>query len=290
MEAVRCLLAFVRSSPPTDPRGATGSHPRTADEAGMTTLSPTPFVTAAGAPSAPRPAARHLTALDVFRAVVCLQIVGMHAYFAAAARIPDRELSAGLGWAVVNLRFGFESFFVLAGYFLAHNFRPGEPEVLSLAGFFRRRLLRLAVPFWVAVGLGVGWFLISAAIKGVDPHPGTRNLAPLLLFVHDLVPSGMPTVAYWFVAPLMQFYLLWGVGFWLARRWHLIRQTPDHHDSALRVMVVLTGLTLVASFGCVAAGWNPKWRLADNALYLALGCFAFWRGAGLRVGVFLTAA
>jgi peptidoglycan/LPS O-acetylase OafA/YrhL len=214
----------------------------------------------------------------------------MHAYFAAAVLTPDWELTTGISWVVGNLRFGYESFFVLAGYFLAHSFRPGEPEVLSLAAFFRRRLLRLAVPFWVAVGLGVGWFLASAAVKGVDPHPGTRNLVPLLLFVHDLVPSGMPSAAYWFVAPLMQFYLLWGIGFWSVRRWLLTRRTPGHHDSALRVMIVLTGAALLASYGCVAAGVHPRWRLADNAVFLALGCFAYWRAAGLRVGLVFAAA
>jgi peptidoglycan/LPS O-acetylase OafA/YrhL len=85
------------------------------------------------------------------------------------------------------------------------------------------------------------------------------------------------------MAPLMQFYLLWGMGFWLARRWFLRRGTRDYHGAALKVMVLLTGVAMCASLACVAAGVAPRWQLVGTTVLLGLGCFACWWDVGMGV-------
>lgn len=220
----------------------------------------------------------------VFRAVVCLGIAAAHFYFGALRP----ELTSLFGprgdWGIVHIRFGFESFFVLAGYFLAHSFRLGEWHFLSLTAFFRRRLMRLAVPYWVAIGVGVAGFELSAALRGRDYlRPSFSEVWPYLVFLQDLFPARLPSGVYWFMAPLFQFHLLWGLGFWLVRRVFLKRGRADYHNGAVRVMVWLTGLAMLASLAVRAAGVEVRWSLAPNAIYLALGCLTSWAGQRLPV-------
>jgi peptidoglycan/LPS O-acetylase OafA/YrhL len=226
----------------------------------------------------------HDLPIAAFRGVVCLGIVAAHFYVARPMLGPVAD------WAIVNVRFGFESFFILAGFFLAHSFRPGEWNVLSLSAYFRRRLLRLAAPYWVAIAAGILGFGLSAAIRGREyAWPAFGDVWPLLLFVQDLFPASLPSAPYWFMAPLFQFYLVWGLGFWLARRAYLSRGREDYHNRAVRVMVVVTGLAMFASIAARASGIEFRWELVRNGVYLAMGCLTCWAAQGLRARWWLAA-
>lgn len=218
--------------------------------------------------------------LDVFRAVVCLSIVGAHTFFGA---LPLAEhLGHGAAWCVAHLRFGFESFFVVAGYFLAHGFRPGAWSYLSVRAFFTRRLVRLALPYWAAIAFGLVGFQVSAWVRD-RPYapPSPAELLPLLAFVQDLAPVTAPSAVYWFMAPLMQFYVAWAAVFWCARRWHLNRSPAAFHDRAVVVAYHFTALALVSSLVFALTGPRVTWALPTNAMYLAIGCLAYWRTVGL---------
>jgi peptidoglycan/LPS O-acetylase OafA/YrhL len=240
----------------------------------------------------PHPTGR-ASAVNVFRAVVCLEIVGMHAFHGNLGA----QVGPAVGWAVAHLRFGYESFFVLAGYFLAHAFRPGEWSYLSVAAFVRRRLIRLALPYWVAIVFGVAGFELSAWVRGRHYNSGgLPALWPTLLFAQDLVPVAAadrpwvsPSVVYWFMAPLFQYYLLWAAAFWAVRRWHLGRDTPEYHDRTLRAMTGLTVAAMAGSLACVAAGGGFRWALATDAVYLAVGCLAYWAAHGRPARFWLAA-
>ena len=220
----------------------------------------------------------------MFRGLVCFQIVVAHCYIGGMFSALDEYFGPTVTWAVGNLRFGYESFFVVAGYFLAHSFRSAGGGFLSLPAFLRRRLVRIAIPYWVALAIGIlGAQLIGALRHREYPFPGVGELVSLLLFVHDLAGTKLLSISHWFMAPLLQFYLLWGCAFWAVRRWYLRRQDLGYHNHTVRVMIGLTGAVMIVSLGCVAADFHPRWRLADNAVFLALGCFVFWQTAGRRV-------
>jgi exopolysaccharide production protein ExoZ len=235
----------------------------------------------AGAPRA--------SSLDVFRAVVCLQIVAAHTFFGALYPVLTEHLGHVTAWCVAHLRFGFESFFVVAGYFLAHGFRPGAWSYLSVRAFFSRRLVRLALPYWVAVAFGLFGFQVSAWVRD-RPYalPSPAELLPLLTFVQDIVPVAAPSAVYWFMAPLMQFYVAWAAVFWCARRWYLNRSPAAFHDRAVAVVYHFTTLALVSSLLFALTGPRITWALPTNAAYLAIGCLAYWRTVGLGGTAVLT--
>lgn len=222
------------------------------------------------------------SSLDVFRAVVCLQIVTAHTFFGARYPALAEHLGQVTVWCVAHLRFGFESFFVIAGFFLAHGFRPGAWSYLSVRAFFSRRLVRLALPYWVAIAFGLLGFQVSAWVRD-RPYalPSPTELLPLLAFVQDLVPVAAPSAVYWFMAPLMQFYVAWAAVFWCARRWHLSRSPFTFHDRAVVVVYHFTTLALVSSLMFALTEPRITWALPTNAVYLAIGCLAYWRTVGL---------
>jgi peptidoglycan/LPS O-acetylase OafA/YrhL len=226
--------------------------------------------------AAAEPAHRRLEGIDPLRGLVCLSILVMHFYFGPQHDALAAGLGSALDWVVTHLRFGYETFFLLAGFFLAHSFRPGPWDSLSVKLFFRRRLVRLAVPYWIAILLGVvGWHL-RALVAGIPAPDGWTGFWPMLIFAHDLIESKSPNIALWFMGPLFQFYLFWGLMFWVVRRGFLAAGAAHYHDRTLVVMAVLTGVVLFVSIAVVWTGVGVPGKLAPNALYLALGCFVYW--------------
>ena len=187
--------------------------------------------------------------ITLLRALVCLSIVTLHFFPAAFARWPDdpRFLPSPMQ-LMAHWRLGFESFFVLAGYFLAHGFRPGPWHTFSVLKFFRRRLLRLVVPYWVALlVVGAGGYALSAALRRENDMVAWADLWPQALFIQDLVPARSVGYALWFMSCLMQFYVLWCAAFWLVRRRLLRAELPRYHAATLRIMRRWMGAAFVVS-------------------------------------------
>jgi peptidoglycan/LPS O-acetylase OafA/YrhL len=193
--------------------------------------------------------------IAVLRAVVCLSILCMHFFPAALAQwpgsakqVPDPQ------WLVANVRFGFESFFVLAGYFLFHSFRADDTSHISVTAFLKRRLLRLAVPYWVAlVIVGVCGYILSGLIRGKAPLAQFSDLPPTVFFVHDLIPVGTVSYALWFMAPLMQFYLLWSLIFWMVREFcKSLFSCLSSSRTESNVFSGRWGVRMLSAYGCIA--------------------------------------
>jgi peptidoglycan/LPS O-acetylase OafA/YrhL len=232
---------------------------------------------AAPARAGTAPTPQFTAAVDAFRGFVCLSLAGMHFYGAVQAPFLA-AVGPGLDWAVANLRLGSESFFVLAGYFLARGFRARDWRSLSLRKFYLRRVLRLAVPYWAAVALGMAGLYLRAATTGMpQPSQGWRDALATALFVHDLAGATPPALVMWFMAPLFQAYLLWGLAFWALQRW---RPAPRPEARREQAMVALVVLLSAASLLVVAsrAELRYRWFLAGQGAYIGLGCLVHWAG------------
>lgn len=224
------------------------------------------------------------TALDLFRAVVCLQIVGMHTYFGATHAVMSSHLGPFATWIVANLRFGYESFFVIAGFFLAHNFRPGRWSHFSVARFFSRRIVRLAVPYWIALALGVIGLLIRHYSTGAPSGvPSFGEMIPVFLFAHNFGSAWSPSTAHWFMAVLIQLYLTWCLLFWLIRRCFLWQGDNDYHNRSVTALQVLTVLVFGASLAAHVAGAARPGSVVYSTVFFAIGCLAYWQATDRSV-------
>jgi peptidoglycan/LPS O-acetylase OafA/YrhL len=221
--------------------------------------------------------------ITLLRAVVCLSIVGMHFYPPMLDTWPTKQgFLPSPRWFVTNTRLGFESFFVLAGYFLAHCFRPGPWSSFSVLAFFRRRLFRLAVPYWVALlFVGVVGDTLGVMIGHHSSFVQFSDLWPQVFFVQDIMSKHIIGGSLWFMAPLMQFYLIWGLIFWVIRRFFLHINSDVYHKDAIQIMVWIMMAVFIGSALFAGRGMPTYWALANNAHYLILGCLIYWYCADL---------
>ena len=175
--------------------------------------------------------------LDPFRGVVCLCLVGLHLY--SGELYPT--LSQGLGstgdWAVLNLRLGVESFFVLAGFMLAHTLRPQPGERASLPLYLIRRCVRLLPPYWIAVLLAAANLWLARFLAGGGKAaPGLGDLAAQLTLSQEIFGVHEAATGFWSLAALEQFYLLW-LGVIALVRWLI-----PNDNAALRAEAWVAGL------------------------------------------------
>jgi peptidoglycan/LPS O-acetylase OafA/YrhL len=257
---------------------------------------PRPRSSEAPTPTPPRETTWRIGAVDLLRAVVCLSVVAWHAAAAWVAEPgPAYELAG-------QLRPGVECFLLLSGFFLAHTFRPSGRNRLSVARFLARRVLRLAAPYWVAVGLFTLFTATAYLYTGRDVSwPFLAEFLSRLLFVSDLVGYDQPPLVwsfYWSMISLFQFYILWAALFWVTRRALLAAGRKDFHEGAVSMMTVAAGVVFVVSgvglltgrVHTLQGGGPAGWMLPTAALYLAAGAIlyqAFRRAVGPAVLVAL---
>ncbi|HUR54379.1 MAG TPA: acyltransferase family protein [Gemmataceae bacterium] len=224
-----------------------------------------------------------LHAIDPFRGYVCLGVVCLHLY--GGALTPQlRGVFGGAGdFIFTYLRLGVESFFVLAGFFLAHMIRPSADNYVSVPRLLVRRLLRLAIPYWCAVAA----VLVAAAVA--NAALGRRNTFPpgevlsVVFFVQDVFGDRLALLyPLWSMATLFQFYVAALVVFWVARR-AFLRVAPESYQGTTRRTMIGVGF-LVLFLAPLAARpdeGNPlEWQLPRWASVLTLGAVAYWRGEG----------
>lgn len=224
-------------------------------------------------------------AVNVLRAIVCFGILTKH--FTTHAPFAAHWGEWVRQW--VHWVPGTECFLVVSGYFLAHMFRPGESQYLSVPQFARRRGLRLLVPYWVALSVAyvglIVWRLVVPGKTVVDVYEPPAVLANVL-GVPDVFNAPTPILFFWTVSTLVQMYAMWAVAFWVVRRYFLARGVEDFHRRTERVMIVLTWIALVVSGGLTWTGLMPdwNWQLPRWCAYPTAGAITYWtmRGRSAR--------
>jgi peptidoglycan/LPS O-acetylase OafA/YrhL len=225
----------------------------------------------------------HLHAIDPFRGYVCLGVVCLHLY-GGPLLSQLRGVFGGVGDFIFTYpRLGVESFFVLAGFFLAHMIRPSADNYVSVPRLVARRLLRLAIPYWCAVAA----VLVSAAVANVAL--GRRNTFPpgevlsVVFFVQDVFGDPLSLLyPLWSMATLFQFYVAALVVFWVVRRGFLWAAPESYQGATRRVMIGVSFFVLfLAPLAARPDQVDPhEWQLPGWACVLALGAVAYWRGEG----------
>src|SRR5271166_4735315 len=103
------------------------------------------------------PSGRREFDIDFFRGWVCLSLMCLHFYNSDLYDSFFALLGDTGKYMVWNIRLGVESFFVLAGFMMAHMLRPIVGEDVSLSGYVKKRFFRLILPYWCAVLIFVAY-------------------------------------------------------------------------------------------------------------------------------------
>lgn len=212
-------------------------------------------------PSLQAHAAKRLFDIDPLRGFVCFCLMGFH--FVSTSLYEPLHLLGGEMFDIVvwKLRLGVESFFVLAGFMVAHSLRPIPGEQVSYTKYFGRRWVRLWQPYSVAVLLAAAnmWLPKLLLERGRDAPTVSELLAQLTL-TQELFSVPEAAIGFWSLVTLEQFYVGWLLLLFVADR---LRST-----TASSVVSLLVGLT---SFALLAWQVELVWALPLWAGYLVLG-------------------
>ena len=220
--------------------------------------------------------------IDAFRGFVCLSLVLLHFYSGNLNEHWQRIGGEDLRFAVWNLRFGVESFFILAGFMMAHMLRPSPGESVSLALYLKRRFFRLLIPYWVAVLLAAAdhWVIHLIFKRGKTPPDAETIVAQLSLLQEAFVEVQEAAQGLWSMVSLEQFYLIWLVVYAIVRWFIRPPKVTIGYGRAEKVMALLTFAGCAASAAAlishVVSGWEPRWQLPLYALYLTMGMLLYW--------------
>jgi peptidoglycan/LPS O-acetylase OafA/YrhL len=198
---------------------------------------------------------RVMPELTALRAAAALLIVLFHAWYRYGEQVSLEGAAVPLlrhGWIAVDL------FFVLSGFLLATPFlRERGP---TWGRFMGRRLLRIAPPYYVALGLAA-----------VLPYQGAAdvnllNLAVHASYLHGFVPGSLLSLnpVFWTLAVEVQFYLVLPL---MARL-----LSGRHAAAAFLGMAAVTFATRAWAWPHVAA--QDAWGVLDLALPAFLLHFA----------------
>ncbi len=256
--------------------------------------------------------------IDFLRGFVCLSLLLLHFYTSHLYDAYKRLFGGDGEYVVWTWRLGVESFFVLAGFMMAHMLRPVPGENVSIAGYLKRRFFRLIVPYWSAVLLFAAFRWAVRLAFRADSAPSLTDILSQMFLVQeffvarDQLEKVIP-VGYWSMVSLEQFYLLW-LGVYALCLLPFGRAGGKEYGRAERVMASLTFLVCLASLalwvwteGTLANG-GLAWHMAHGTLevrlmqieaplqlplysaFLALGMLLYWaRRQNLFAGYFWVA-
>ena len=194
---------------------------------------------------------------------------------------------SGLGFHAVGV------FIILSGWTLMQStMRRAESEPLAWGSWYRARFVRLYPMYWVAHLV----YLVSPFVARLEPVDSRIILSLLGLRFIDIQMNFMYlNAAWWYFSMLIQFYLIFPLLFWIARRvgplWFLIIGCAAGFFARYVLLVLWpqNGLWVLGGFAIC--------RLPEFALGISL---AMWhrqssarvewfllRGAGFVVGLIL---
>jgi peptidoglycan/LPS O-acetylase OafA/YrhL len=249
---------------------------------------------------------KRLLWIDISKALAILVVVYFHffsTYFQHGV-LPPPDWSNVAASALTILRFawlkisglGFHAvgvFIILSGWTLMQSTaRRAESGAMSWGGWYRARFLRLYPMYWVAHLV----YLLSPFEARLEPFDSRIILSLLGLRFIDIQMNFMYlNAAWWYFSMLIQFYLIFPLLFWMARRcgpWVFLIIACAAGFFARYVLLVLwpqNGLWVLGGFAIC--------RLPEFALGMSLVMWHaqsaarvewfFLRGAGFLVGLLL---
>ena len=252
-----------------------------------------------------KPTPQRFVFADALRGVACIAVLLYHMLSHDHSFGPPEPMDAvvrrGLpNWIEAISYFGSNGvpvFFVLSGFVIAYSLRNNPLTRASIGQFILRRQFRLDPPYWAMVVIALGILKMEQLLPVLRGFPDAAALAMPsvkvtllnLFYLQNLAHVQMILGIAWTLCIEIQFYLVFIVLLWLARR---VSRGDDAKRALLSTIIVLGTGALSLGFVMVsgkqslfiqywhsfAAGVLCWWALAGRAsrrdLGIYLGIFA----------------
>lgn len=216
--------------------------------------------------------------IDSFRGFVCISLVLLHYYNSSLYDFWRRIGGETLNYIILHMRFGVESFFILAGFMMAHMLRPAPGESVSLGLYLKRRFYRLIIPYWIAVALATAdrWLVYLMFKRGGGHLPGALDVFAQLTLLQEYFRVGEAAFGLWSMVTLEQFYLLWLAVYAVVCLAFRSGDGSSAYGRAERVMAWLTFGAAALSAAALLVGYDYRWNLPLWLIHLATGMLLYW--------------
>lgn len=153
----------------------------------------------------------HIPELQLVRAIAIIGVLSVHA--SASATIYMKESAYYFFYNLVNIfmRFGTPTFILLSSFVLFYSYYNRPLDKKLVASFYKRRLLYILVPYVVFSAIYFVYIKLTY-------HQPILTLDSLDEFLGDLLRGKVYSHLY-FVFISIQFYLLFPIVLWAAKRW-----------------------------------------------------------------------
>jgi len=197
-------------------------------------------------------------------------------HLTAADHIPLllSKLPAWLIFVFEHGKLGVPVFFVLSGFVIAHSVHDKRVTVPLAGRFMLRRSLRLDPPYWLAIGLTLGFAVLSTfVVKGKQiPDVTVPQIVAHLFYLQDIL--GYPEInsVFWTLCMEVQFYLVYV--FLLA----LGKNDPSRRMQGWPVLTILSFAVIVSLLWPIGLVKAEPWRGSFFPLWhgFLLGVAAYW--------------
>ncbi|HEX4916268.1 MAG TPA: acyltransferase [Limnobacter sp.] len=152
-----------------------------------------------------------------------------------------------LGWVADEGRYMVQIFLVIGGHLASQSLFGMLQNQRSLAPWplFKKRYMRLAKPFWVAIALAVllNWLASHIAVHDeISQPPSVAQLLAHVFLLHDIVEVEALSAGVWYVAIDLQLYAMLMLAGWLSQK------LPRHKGlQATHAVLLITVAMAVAS-------------------------------------------
>ncbi|MCC7053607.1 MAG: acyltransferase [Gemmatimonadaceae bacterium] len=231
----------------------------------------------AGLPPAPSHGGRRLAFPDALRGLAALWVVLFH--FGAGRQLSQLQaaLPDALDRAIFGAgHFGVPIFFVLSGFVIALSIGDDAVDAGYVGRFALRRAIRLDLPYWGAIAIGVAALEFKRAVTGAANVPTVTvgQVVAHMFYLQEFL--GLPGInpVFWTLTNEVQFYLLFCILLGLA---HTLRRAPEDRRS----QHALFALAAVAAVAWPLVRWLHVRGLAmANWHGFLLGAFVAWSLSG----------
>lgn len=223
--------------------------------------------------------------IDVLKALAS-QIIVMHHLLLYTPMSPalQAEWPALLGFIADEGRYVVQIFLVIGGYLACQSlFSMLERDHLVTPWrLLKKRYVRLAKPFWVAIALAVilSWLAGKIAVHDeVSDLPSLMQLLAHVFLLHDVVGVEALSAGVWYVAIDLQLFAVMVLMGWLSQRLGNVSWIQPEY-----ALLILAGAMAVSSLWW----WNLHAGHDEWAWYFfgsyGLGVIAYWAQRDGKVG------
>jgi peptidoglycan/LPS O-acetylase OafA/YrhL len=169
---------------------------------------------------------------------------------------------------------GVPVFFAISGFVIAHSLSGKTVSSRFLGVFLTKRLVRLAIPYWVSIALMIAYALLSAWIKH-EPYtvPSAGDIALHATYLQEIAGVDPISVVYWTLTYEVQFYCVLA-GLFLAIHYGV--KALDMR-AAVTVHCLMYALAIIWGLGLAA---SPPGLFVNLWFAFYIGALAYWAGQG----------